>query len=291
MINPEGKLLGKKVDHPKCYTPEILVAVPRQLNREEYNIKADNLPFIGFDIWHAYEMGFLTNKRLPVAGVLKLSYSCSSEFIVESKSLKLYMNSFNMETFGSNPSEGIEKVLDIIKQDLEKLLLTNVELAFFQNQEDSPFDFLDYEVLESQKKMQEVTFDSFTENPKLLLNSDAGNIEIKVATHLLRSNCKITHQPDWGSAYIHIETLKPIDQVSLLKYLVSFRNENHFHEEICEMIYKRLWDVFKPSKLMVSCLYTRRGGIDICPARASSEELLPSILISSKHLTKRSLRQ
>jgi 7-cyano-7-deazaguanine reductase len=101
----------------------------------------------------------------------------------------------------------------------------------------------------------------------------------------------VTHQPDWGSAFVHIEGKTLPEPTGLLEYIVSFRNENHFHEEICEMLYKRLWDRFQPEKLMVTCIYTRRGGIDICPSRASHPELLPANLTSSEKLSSKLLRQ
>ena len=118
-----------------------------------------------------------------------------------------------------------------------------------------------------------------------------GRGEIKVCSHLLRSNCKITKQPDWGSIYIHIQADCLPDHASLLKYIVSLRNENHFHEEICEMTYKRLWDLFHPEILAVSCIYTRRGGIDICPSRANQAEYLPEHLQAPEILTRKLLRQ
>jgi 7-cyano-7-deazaguanine reductase len=112
-----------------------------------------------------------------------------------------------------------------------------------------------------------------------------------VGTHLLRSNCKITHQPDWGSAFIFLEgSVQPTPE-SLLQYLVSLRHEDHFHEEVCELIYKRLWDSFSPSALMVACLYTRRGGLDICPVRASHTHLLPAALTDINTLSSKLLRQ
>ena len=139
--------------------------------------------------------------------------------------------------------------------------------------------------------MESVNFQSFSENPALLVPTQSNLQEIKVATHLLRSNCKITHQPDWGSAFIYLKGKQIPDLTSLLQYLVSIRNENHFHEEICEMVYKRLLDVFQPESLMVTCIYTRRGGIDICPVRVSSEELLPKNLINPDKLSFKLLRQ
>ncbi len=292
-MNPiESKVLGKQISHPREYAPEILVAVPRQLNREQYHIHEQSLPFIGVDAWHAYELGFLTQKGLPVAGILKMVYACNSQFLVESKSLKLYLNSFNMGKYGNNRKDGIALVLETIKTDLTKLLKTEVELAFYTQYEQNSYDFNDYILLEDEQEANNVSFDVYKENMDLLTSTKTDKTqELKVSTNLLRSNCRITHQPDWGSAFIHLKSKHQIDKIALLKYLVSIRNENHFHEEICEMLYKRLLDKFEPEILMVACLYTRRGGIDICPVRANKKEYLPPNIIRAELLTKQAFRQ
>ncbi len=287
----EARLLGKNIQHPKNYDPEILVAVPRKINREIYQIKEDQLPFVGVDSWHAYELSFLTRKGLPVTGVLKLVYPCDSPYLVESKSLKLYLNAFNMERYGNNSKEGVEILLKIIQKDLELLLKSKIQLSFFNHvTQIEPFDFQYYRIIEENKEVEEISFEAFTEMPDLIQSTNQAGV-VKIGTHLLRSNCKITHQPDWGSAYIYIKGENLPEEFSLLQYLVSIRNENHFHEEICEMIYERLWKRFTPEELMVSCIYTRRGGIDICPSRASHAELLPKKLINPIVLTQKLLRQ
>lgn len=287
----EGKILGKQVAYPQHYSPHILVAVPRALNREMYGLDEQALPFCGKDVWHAYELSFLTQKGLPVAGLLKFTYPAHSAFLVESKSLKLYLNGFNMSRYGQTAEEGLQEVLNRIRKDLEELLQTQVDLSFHQGSAQAgAFDFEHYELLEQLPESRQLNFDDFKENPALLTAADQQGV-FQVATHLLRSNCKITHQPDWGSAYIHIKGACLPDKGGLLRYLVSIRNENHFHEEICEMIYKRLWDRFKPEELMVSCIYTRRGGIDICPLRASSPHLLPQHLANAAGLSQKLLQQ
>lgn len=287
----EGKVLGKNVDYPSTYSPDILVAVPRKLNREQYAIKDDTLPFIGFDIWHAYELSFLLETGLPVAGLLKLIYPANSKSIVESKSLKLYLNSFNMEQFGSSSKEGIKTVESIITKDLSNLLNTSVELKIFTTYSGAHESFKGYQLLETLDGIEQDLFNKFSDSPELLKFDTTEPYELKIATNLLRSNCKITHQPDWGSAYIHIKGIKKPNLTSILKYIVSFRNENHFHEEICEMLFKRLLDTYSPSKLMVTCIYTRRGGIDICPIRATDKQLIPFSFISKDYLTRKQLRQ
>ncbi|MGQ1786235.1 MULTISPECIES: NADPH-dependent 7-cyano-7-deazaguanine reductase QueF [unclassified Saccharicrinis] len=290
--NMEGKVLGKQINHPREYAPEILVAVPRKLNREQYQISDSHLPFVGVDAWHAYELGFLTEKGLPVTGVLKIVYACESEFLVESKSLKLYLNSFNMGKYGGNKEEGIAMVLETVKKDLSSLLKTEVEASFHHRYNEGISDFGEFSLLEELPGADNATFDRFKEDARLLVSAPTSEThELKVSSNLLRSNCKITHQPDWGSAFIHIKSKHRVDLMSLLKYLVSIRDENHFHEEICEMLYKRLMDKFEPEALMVSCLYTRRGGIDICPVRANKKEYLPKNIIQSNVLTSPAFRQ
>ena len=288
----EDKYLGKQVDYPQYYAPDVLVAVPREVNRDEYDLKADDLPFFGVDVWQAYELSFLTKKGLPVSGLLKITYPCNNPFLVESKSLKLYLNSFNMEQYGDTPEEGIQNVKEVIAKDLSALLRTDVELNIFVKEpEVTPFDFSGYALLEEYPEIKNISFSAFKESPELLTTEKIEPYVLKVSTNLLRSNCKVTFQPDWGSAFIYMKGDNKPDESSLLKYLVSFRNENHFHEEVCEMIYKRLWDEFKPEELAVTCIYTRRGGIDITPVRVSHKKLLPENLTDVNVLSKKLLRQ
>ncbi len=294
MDSIEGKVLGKKISHPRTYSPEILVAVPRKINREQYQINENVLPFVGYDVWHAYELGFLTEIGLPVTGVMKIVYPCDSEFLVESKSLKLYLNSFNMGKYGSSKKEGVDIVLSIIKKDLSELLKTTVEADFHSAYSGGVFEFEGFEFLEDDETVNQILFDTYKEDSSILTlgkNKTEKENCYSYATNLLRSNCKITHQPDWGSAFIYMKTDFDIEKEALLKYLVSIRDENHFHEEICEMLFKRLMDAYTPTELMVACLYTRRGGIDICPVRAMNHISLPKNIIQSGLLTQPAFRQ
>ncbi len=291
-MNNEAKYLGKVTKYPKQYAPQVLLPVPRSLNRKIYDINEENLPFTGLDVWHAYELSFLTGKGLPVAGLLKIIYPAHSPNIVESKSLKLYLNSFNMERFGTNSGEATAKVLQTIKTDLERVIETNVEISFFSKESSSEADFSEYEILEKLAGIENIEFSQYAEAPELLVaETNSQQRTLKAATHLLRSNCKVTFQPDWGSAFIHLKGKHIPQKSALLQYLVSIRNENHFHEEICEMIYKRLWDTFLPDELMVACVYTRRGGIDICPVRTNSPGLMPVNLTNKLKLMTKLLRQ
>lgn len=288
----EGKWLGKKTDYPRTYEPGILVAVPRKLNREIYGIRNPQDLFCGFDVWHAYEASFLTDKGLPVAGILKIVYSSQSEFLVESKSLKLYLGSFNMTSLGEDPAAAASGFCRKVKADLEALLKTEVIVVFYPTiPVCRPFDFEEYKILEEGEECHKTSFSRYQENPAYLLENRQGAGEIKVGSHLLKSNCKITRQPDWGSIYIHLKAKELPDSVALLKYIVSLRDENHFHEEICEMVFKRLTDYYQPEVLTVTCLYTRRGGIDICPSRSNRVADLPSALINPDELTASGFRQ
>lgn len=278
-----NQVLGKNIEYPKQYCPEILVAVPRRENREKYGITHPGSLFCGFDTWHAYEASFLLDNGLPLAGILKIVYPATSPSIVESKSLKLYLASYNMEKMGKTPDEAIRKYTRQITHDLATLLQTDIECHFHTPSGltatlPSGFDFEGYRILE-QDLSGLTAITAYEEKPSLLEENALGIPgELKAGSHLLRSNCKITRQPDWGSIYIYLRGDCLPAEASLLKYIVSLRNENHFHEEICEMVYKRLTDTFHPEALAVTCLYTRRGGIDICPARASEPSLLPSFL-------------
>jgi 7-cyano-7-deazaguanine reductase len=288
----EATVLGQKVEYPSSYSPQILVAVPRQLNRQQYDILDNQLPFTGGDVWHAWEAGFMTLKGMPVCGVLKIIYPAASKCIVESKSLKLYLNSFNMERMGETINDGIQQYVKTVRDDLEKLLDTRVQVNFFVNKPShAPYDFHGFKVLETMPGVENIEFSHFTDSPELLKTGMERPSETRVVTHLLRSNCKITHQPDWGSAFIFMKSEVAPDLMSILQYIVSFRNENHFHEEICEMLYKRLMDTYSPELLMVTCIYTRRGGIDICPIRVSQPNLTPMMLGSIGMLSDKLLRQ
>lgn len=287
----EATHLGRQSSYPQQYDPSVLVAVPRQLNREQYGISNKALPFLGVDVWHAYEFSFLTKKGAPVVGLLKITYPCNNEFLVESKSLKLYLNSFNMSRYGNKKSEGVEHVLGIIKTDLSALMECEVEVHLFDHRAQAPVsDFSNFSVLEETIDLDNFHCTDYTENPRLIDVSESSG-EVRWCTHLLRSNCKITHQPDWGSLFIQMKGEKLPTPDSFLKYIVSLRNENHFHEEICEMVFKRIIDLFSPQQLMVACMYTRRGGIDINPVRVLPNTVLPNNLTKCNLKTQLSFRQ
>ena len=292
-----GRHLGKAVTYADHYDSNLLVPVERVHNRIGYGIDENDLPFIGYDTWNAYEVSFLLSNGFPVSCVAKINYPCTSHSIIESKSIKLYLNSFNMTKFEGSKWEAVKTVEGIIASDLTAVLGAKVDVALHFDATNahlwSKYEHAPFHNLEELIDAEDVEFTHFNEDPEILqleTNEDYSKV-LRVHSNLLRSNCRITNQPDWGDVYIHIEGEKIPTAESLTQYIVSMRKESHFHEEICECIYKRLWDKFQPEKLMVTCIYTRRGGIDICPARASHEELLSDSLRDVTRHVEKTLRQ
>lgn len=277
--------LGKASTYKSTYDPSLLVKEPRQSNRKHLNIDDDATPFVGYDTWNAYEVSCLTNYGLPVVGIAKIVYPCTNKYIVESKSLKLYLNSFNMTKLGNTAKEAFELLSKQVSEDLSSLLETVVEVVVNSNYNILCDDILpceewhsengaEFTTLEDVYPVDGVEFNTYTETPELLRVLDSEIDRVYYHSALLKSNCRVTSQPDWGDVYIYIKGSKTVDPISLLHYIVSFRDECHFHEEICETIYKRLYDLLSPDELVVRCLYARRGGIDINPERASDKRLL-----------------
>lgn len=264
-----SKFLGKRVSGSENYDPSLLVAIPREENRKQYNLQNDKLPFCGWDIWHAYEFSAMTENGIPVTRLIKLKYSCNSEFLVESKSLKLYLNSFNMSRFGQNIEECLKICKSKIEKDLSEKLQTEVRINFIDNKTQKVQIFQNFQNIMQFVNEKDITVEKFKEAPEVLQTKE--NEETKeyyLTFDSLRSNCRVTHQPDFGDMFLYYKSKKHITEKSLVKYLSSFRSEYHFHEECCEMIFKRLLDILnKGDKLLVCALYTRRGGIDICPSR------------------------
>ena len=288
-----SKHLGQSSQYKSIYDPGLLVREPRQSNRTHLDIQDDNLPFVGNDTWNAYEVSGLTDHGLPVTGIAKIVYPCSSKYIVESKSIKLYFNSFNMTNLGEDADEVRNTIALRAAKDLSNLLESDVQVKVFSNNtvltgvidayKEWGHDFASckttaYTTLEEEYPVEGVEFDTYSETPDLLQVLDSEVDSVYYHSALLKSNCRVTSQPDWGDVYIYMKGKKTVDPISLLKYIVSFRDECHFHEEICETIYKRLYDLVKPDELCVRCLYARRGGIDINPERVSSVDLLHSTL-------------
>jgi len=271
------------------YNAELLVKIPRKLNREGYGLTGEE--FKGVDVWNCYEVSAITTKGQPVAGLLKIVCPSDSEFHVESKSIKLYLNSFNMTQIGDTAADCITGIEATVKRDLDELLETNTTVSFYASDfETEPLSFSEeYEDLSDVADLDAIDFTAFKSDASQLEAGD--KTELKVRSNLLRSNCRVTNQPDWGDVFIYIQGEETPTPESLAKYIVSHRTVSHFHEEICEMIYAHLTERFKPEQLMVSCLYTRRGGIDINPIRASHSSLVPAFFTSPEYTIRKTLRQ
>ena len=252
----------------------LLVSVPRHLNRTGYGIEEDALPFVGIDAWNSYEFSTLQKNGFPISGWLKFTYSSSTPNIVESKSVKLYLNSYNMARLILG-KEDLHEIEAQIERDLSKAVGGDVGVYIAVGDVDTVKPMKgDFMSLEEYCNVASMSFDRYNESSDILeVVPSIGRYE-RWRSHSLRSNCRVTNQPDWGDVYIHIKGDKAVTPESLLQYIVSMRKENHFHEEIAECIYKRLYDLLDPEELLVTCLYTRRGGIDINPTRASNYYLL-----------------
>ena len=300
VIEIAGKHLGKVggEGYKSTYAPELLVAVPRHFNRESYGIKEGDLPFIGGDVWNAYEVSAITETGRPVNGMMKIYCPADSPAHVESKSIKLYLNSFNMTRLGKTAEECKALVEQMVAKDLSELLQTEVTVRFFTNDLNPEIEFgTDFTPLDTIVNLDELVFDTFHSDASQLKSTIAGPEEItvstKVSSNLLRSNCRVTNQPDWGDIYIEMLTsgTNAPDLSSLAKYIVSHREVSHFHEEICEMVFTHLMEAYEPSHLMVACLYTRRGGLDINPIRATHKEMIPTMFVDVNYRNKKTLRQ
>jgi 7-cyano-7-deazaguanine reductase len=271
----EGTLLGQRVSAPEFYSPDILVMVPRSENREQYGITNDT--FNGYDDWYAYECSCLTDYGIPVQFALQITYTSDSKYIVESKSLKLYLNSFNMERMGRTIELAKQNFIIKVLLDLQNRLGLPISKKFNNTIEVKELDVHtdlthSYTNIYSIVDTYNVTCTEFNETPEVLKeNPEYKTLQVYFDGY--RSNCKITNQPDYATVFINISSNIGTDPSSLLKYLTSFRNESHFHEECCEAIFERLTYYYKPSKLLVRCNYTRRGGIDINPTRYSGSIL------------------
>jgi 7-cyano-7-deazaguanine reductase len=275
------------------YNPELLVKIPRNLNREGYGLTGEE--FKGVDVWNAYEVSAITTKGQPVAGMLKIVCPSDSGNHVESKSIKLYLNSFNMTKIGDSAADCITGIEARVKRDLDELLETDTTVSFYASDFDiEPLSFSDEFVdLSDATDLDKIDFTAFKSDSSQLAiaDKDPEVTQLKLRSNLLRSNCRVTNQPDWGDVFIFMkgDNLPAAD--SLAKYIVSHRTVSHFHEEICEMIFAHLTERFEPEQLMVSCLYTRRGGIDINPIRATHTMLIPEFFTNPNYTIRKTLRQ
>ena len=255
--------LGISTDYKSHYDADLLQGVPRSLNRDELQLSADNLPFYGFDLWNIYELSWLNKKGKPVVatGVIKVPFD--SDNLIESKSFKLYLNSFNQTKFDS-----IEQVHQVLSADLSKCANKTVHVELNTNLD----QFVDKLGTFTGECLD--TLDIEIDNYQFTVTYLEGlcsqeQVTETLYSHLLKSNCLITNQPDWGSVEISY-TGKKIDREKLLRYLISFRQHNEFHEQCVERIYCDIMKFGQIDSLSVYARYTRRGGLDINPLRATS---------------------
>jgi 7-cyano-7-deazaguanine reductase len=258
---PDQSPLGKSAAYQAHYAPELLFPIPRQQKRDELGLSG-TLPFFGVDIWNAYEISWLNMRGKPQVAIATITVPADSPNIIESKSFKLYLNSFNQTRLANT-----DALLTLLRDDLSNAVGAPVHLKLTTPEHfDSvkmgelaglPLDRLDIEI------------DQYTPSPALLSAChDEAPVEETLVSHLLKSNCLVTGQPDWASVQI-VYAGPQIDQEGLLKYLIGFREHNEFHEQCVERIFVDILRQCRPSKLAVYARYTRRGGLDINPWRAN----------------------
>lgn len=254
--------LGKPTAYRDHYDASLLQAVPRSMNREPLGLYPHSLPFHGADIWTLYELSWLNAKGLPQVAVGEISLNADSINLIESKSFKLYLNSFNQTSFPD-----WEAVRTTLQRDLSACAQGEVSVALFSidQLEGSPISRLEGECLDQ----QDISINNYEFNAGYLQGA-AGTrqVEETLVSHLLKSNCLITNQPDWGSVQIRYRGPQ-INREALLRYLVSFRHHNEFHEQCVERIFNDLLRFCQPEQLSVYARYTRRGGLDINPWRSN----------------------
>ena len=259
-----GLTLGKTTDYRDTYDASLLQGVPRSLNRDPLGLKADNLPFHGADIWTLYELSWLNANGLPQVAVSQVELDYASLNLVESKSFKLYLNSFNQTRFAS-----WDEVRSTLQRDLSACAQGAVSVTLYRvdELEGQPVAHFAGLCIDD----QDIAIDNYEFDAALLTDAASDDVvEETLVSHLLKSNCLITHQPDWGSVQIQYRGSK-IDREKLLRYLVSFRHHNEFHEQCVERIFTDIQRFCQPESLSVYARYTRRGGLDINPWRSNTD--------------------
>ncbi len=259
-----NSLLGQETPYCTRYDPTLLFSIPRQEKRNELGFDLHSMPFQGLDIWTAYEVSWLNSKGKPIAVIAEFAFPADSLNLIESKSFKLYLNSFNGTRFESQ-----QQVEELFIKDLSQSCCGSVDVLIRNLDFDESLtgglpgenlDTLDIEVTDYQV------------NPTLLMTeASPDKVSETLNSHLLKSNCLVTGQPDWGSVVIRYEGIQ-IHHENLLKYLISFREHNEFHEQCVERIFTDIMKQCKPDKLTVYARYVRRGGLDINPYRSNFEE-------------------
>jgi 7-cyano-7-deazaguanine reductase len=258
---PEASPLGKPNSYQAQYDPSLLFPIPRQTKRAEIGI-AGTLPFFGIDIWNAYEVSWLNLRGKPQVAIATVTVPADSPNIIESKSFKLYLNSFNQTRLA-----GPEALMELLRADLSAGFGAPVHVVLA-----TPDTFSSMRMGELEGQLLDrldIEVSEYTPDPSLLrANHEEAIVEESLISHLLKSNCLVTGQPDWGS--VQIRYVGPqIDQEGLLRYLIGFRDHNEFHEQCVERIFMDILRQCRPQKLAVYARYTRRGGLDINPWRSN----------------------
>jgi 7-cyano-7-deazaguanine reductase len=260
--------LGKASSYVDQYDASLLFPIPRLDKRTEIGV-TNSMPFFGADMWTAYEVSWLNARGKPQVALAQIVVPCESLNIVESKSFKLYLNSFNGSVFAD-----FDEVAQILKRDLSAAVGASVSVRLlkpetFDAQIIHELDGLNLDRLD-------IDCNRYTPAPEFLkLELEEIPVTEVLVSHLLKSNCLVTGQPDWASVQISYSG-RAINQEGLLQYLVSYRNHNEFHEQCIERIFMDIWTRCKPTKLTVYARYTRRGGLDINPYRTSHPAALPT---------------
>ena len=251
--------LGRDVVYPDAYDSALLFPISREPNRESLDRPG---PWYGSDIWNAYEVSWLNQRGLPRVALARFSVPADSPNLIESKSFKLYLNSFNEVLYDS-----AAHLRAIMKEDLSRVAGAQVDVVLEENLESLAVlcGPLDGELLDN----MDVAIEQYQPDPTLLRKADTDEtVTESLVSNLLKSNCPVTGQPDWGSVQVRY-TGPRVDRTSLLKYIVSFRRHTEFHEHCVERMYCDLWHALQPDSLFVMANYTRRGGLDINPWRSS----------------------
>lgn len=257
MNTPQDSSLGREVSYPSQYDPGLLFPIPRAAARAEIGIDEHALPFVGHDRWHAFELGWLDTRGKPVVAVATVRVPCTSPNLIESKSFKLYLNSLNSARFAD-----LDVARACIVADLSQCAGAAVDVAFglpalASTPRGESIDDLPLEI------------DCYGPPQPDFLHADAGHVvEETLVSALLKSNCPVTGQPDWATVSVRYAGPR-IDRAGLLRYLVSYREHAEFHEQCVERIFREVGARCAPQWLEVEARYTRRGGLDINPWRAS----------------------
>ena len=273
MHSPDQSPLGKASPYADQYDPGLLFPIARAPKRSEIGITG-SVPFVGADLWTAFELSWLNERGKPQVALAHFTVPCETPNIVESKSFKLYLNSFNNTRFAT-----AQDVQARLRADISEAVwrcaqypgTVGVRLLLPEQFDQEPVHELDGLNLDR----LDIECHTYQPAPELLrAATDEAPVSEILVSHLLKSNCLVTGQPDWGSVRVAY-TGPQIDQERLLQYIVSFRNHNEFHEQCVERIYMDLWTRCQPIKLEVYARYTRRGGLDINPWRTSHPQAMP----------------